>query len=156
MEFSEIDNQFAKTKQHLQNSNSFGTEVESYLTNALLIIIYATYEVKLKNIINEYLKNKFSGNYINSFFTPYIENLVKRLKTSEIINNILGKLGPGFVERFKQKISGIDQNVTAYNNIIINRHKIAHGEGSNITFFELEDSYPKSLKIIEAIDETIV
>ena len=155
MDFPEISDQLEKTRQHLQTTRSFGTEVESYLTNSLLITIYAEFEGRIKTIINTFLNSNFSSKYNGSFFIPYVENLVRRLKTSELSENILSKLGPDFVKNFKQKINNNQHCESAYNNIIINRNKIAHGEGSNITFRELEESYPKSLVILEFLDETI-
>jgi hypothetical protein len=155
VDFPEISDQLEKTKQHLQTTSSFGTVVESYLTNSLLIAIYAEFEGRIKTIINAFVNSNFSSKYNGSFFIPYVENLVRRLKTSELTENILSKLGPDFVKNFKQKINENQNCESAYNNIIINRNKIAHGEESNITFRELEESYPKSLVILEFLDETI-
>jgi hypothetical protein len=155
LQFIELTDQIESIRIHLEKTNCFGTEVESYLTNALLISIYANFESKIKAILNAFIIENFSKKYSGPFFTPYIDNLVRRLKTGDIADNILKKLGHEFSNSFKQGINEIKQNESAYNNIIINRNKIAHGEGSNITFWELEESFPKSIIIIELVEKTI-
>lgn len=155
MEFPDIDATLEKCKNHLEITKSTGSEIESFFTSFLLVYIYSRFEMKIKEIISLNLNDNCKGKDLSSFFAPYVDNMSKRLKTSEISTHILRKFGKQYEELFKNKLNDKEQNVTAYNNIITNRHKVAHGEGSNFTFSELSESVRKSKVIFDLLKETI-
>lgn len=147
-----IDKAIDDCRIHLTNNNAFGTEIEAYLTRYLLILISATFEEEIEKIITKRI-SKANDRHIESFAKSTLNKVFRSVFTSEIAG-LLGQFGPDYKTRFQNRLN--DDTVSAYNNIIRNRHITAHQSGPNITFRELVDSYEKAHSVLDAISDTIL
>lgn len=138
-------------KEHLQRTNSYGSQIESFLTRLLLLEIVALYESEIRTILMQ-RAGKTADRYLLSFVKNSFKSY-RNLKTSDIRGKILAKFDKQFVDIFNRGIT--DQEETAYNNLIINRNLAAHGYAINMTFLEVESSQTMALNIISALERTL-
>lgn len=152
MRLVKIDNAISTCEQHLSSTGAGQSEIESYLTRYLLILICATFEEEIKNIL---LKRSelIDDQHIKSFFQHCINRVFRSIKSSEIAG-ILGCFGSDYKELFQEKANGTIEE-TFYNNIITNRHFTAHSTGALITFRELVNYYEKGHLILDYLDEAL-
>lgn len=153
MKLARIDKAIEDCKIHLTKTNTFGTEIEAYLTNYLLILISATIEEEIEKIV-AMRASKTMDKHIESFVNSCCGDLYRNYNTSKI-TELLGRFGSDYKEQFKSKVSGLREQ-QLYDNIIKDRHKTAHNSGSNITFIELVDSYEKGHIVIDALYEIML
>ncbi len=152
MKLSRIDNAILTCEQHLIQTNSHQTEIESFLTKYLLILICATFEEEIEKILLS-RSDRINDNHIKSFFQHCIDKTFRSIKSSEIAG-ILGKFGNDYKEAFQNKANGTVEE-TFYNNIVINRHSTAHTSGALITFNDLVSYYEKGHLILDYLNEVL-
>lgn len=136
---------------HLVNTQAQGTEIESVITKFLLIYVCGAYEKTIKKLIVER-----AAKTNDTEVTSFIESIMKthhNFMTSDI-KGLLNRFSDNYKIVFATKIENTEAE-TRYNNIIQNRHRIAHGEDINITFSELVESYNKAEAVLDAIREAI-
>lgn len=139
-------------KEHLDNTGSKGTEIESILTKYLLVYICGIYETEIKKMVIQRVA-KAGDKELESFVKNTIKTF-RSLKMEEIRGNLLGRFSDSCKTIFDDKILGTEAG-TRFTNIVINRHSIAHGKEINITFDELEESYYKAETVLTAIQEAL-
>ena len=86
---------------------------------------------------------------------PFVQNALGRtsfrsLMTSEIAD-FLSRFGLDYKNRFRQQLDSNQRAETFFNNIVINRHNIAHSTGSNVSFAELVNFYSEGHVVLDAI-----
>ncbi len=68
------------------------------------------------------------------------------------IASFMGQFGSAARDAFNNiKESMSDKEIESYNNIIENRHNVAHREGVQMAFHELTESLPAVEKLLKAI-----
>lgn len=152
MRLTKIDNAISICEQHLVSTNSARTEIESYLTRYLLILICATFEEEIEKILLK-RSERISDNHIKSFFQHCIDKTFRSIKSSEIAG-MLGRFGSDYKENFQRRANGTIEE-TFYNNIVINRHSTAHSGGASITFSDLVNYYDRGHLILDYLDEAL-
>jgi hypothetical protein len=152
MKFPQSDNAIAVCKDHLDRTGARGTEIESYLVGYLLVSICSEYEIRLRRIL-EVRATKVADRHVCSFVTHALGKIVRSIKVSEIAGT-LGGFGLDYKKGFHDIIDGTTAH-TAYDNIMTNRHSVAHKTGTNITFSELEAAFKESNEIITAIAKAV-
>lgn len=152
MRINRIDNAISACEQHLNQTNSHQTEIESYLTRYLLILICASFEEEIERILLN-RSDRINDNHIKSFFQHCIDKTFRSIKSSEIAG-ILSKFGNDYKEAFQSKANGTIEE-TFYNNIVINRHSTAHSTGTSITFNDLVAYYEKGHLILDYLNEAL-
>ncbi len=153
MRLARIDKAIEDCKIHLTETNTFGTEIEAYLTNYLLILISATIEEEIEKIV-AMRASKTKDRHVESFVNSCCGDMYRSYNTGTI-TGLLGRFGSDYKEQFKRKVSGLKAQ-QLYDNIITDRHKTAHKSGSNITFLELVDSYEKGHIVLDALSEILL
>ena len=149
MRFDALDNLFDKCRAHLNEDGGkhWGTEIENYFVQLILIRICAEYEVRLKELMERRLRSNDDPTLTIS--RAMIRDKCKRFKITEI-SGILGAFGDNFQLQFSQKVS--DEVAQIWDNINQGRQTVAHKtEAINLTFKEVEDNYRESLKIWDEI-----
>lgn len=152
MRLSRIDNAISTCEQHLIQTNSHQTEIESFLTRYLLVLICATFEEEIEKILLR-RSDRINDNHIRSFFQHCIDKTFRSIRSSEIAG-ILSKFGNDYKEAFQNKANGTVEE-TFYNNIVINRHSTAHSTGTSITFNDLVAYYEKGHLILDYLNEAL-
>ncbi|MEW6183592.1 MAG: HEPN domain-containing protein [Bacillota bacterium] len=153
MKSERIDQAIEVCRDHLQVSGAFGTEIEAFLTRYLLLLIYAVFEESIKATISDRSKI-YNDPDLYQFTNSCVNKICRSIMISEV-SGLLGRFNSSYKEAFQQKLTGNELLVTAYNNIVQNRHMTAHSSGSNMTFLELVDAYQKAKAIIDYATEVI-
>lgn len=152
MKIPSIDNAILVCENHLKDTGTAQTEIESYLTRYLLIFICATFEEEIEKLLLK-RSEKINDDHIKSFFQHCIDKTFRSIKSNEIAG-ILGKFGNDYKESFQKKSNGTIEE-TFFNNIVINRHYTAHTSGTTITFNDLKNYYEKGHIILDYLNEAL-
>ena len=157
MKILKIDQALELCKSHLDNTGCRNTEIEIYIARYLQVMICASYEGKIKEIIAEKM-SRTRKSYIQSFANSYMKNLLRSIKTGDL-GEILNKFGSKYREKFIAKINQTVETQRAqtyFNNIVTERHITAHDAGSSMTFDELVRMYNDSHIIIDFFKEVLL
>lgn len=84
----------------------------------------------------------YASSSLSKIRNPKVERFVA---TAKAFNDVWASDLESFVEDNGRK--------EAINSIMSNRHKIAHGENSNITIARLKDWFQKSIEVVEFIEQ---
>lgn len=145
MDFPRTDAALAVCKLHLDATNSRNTEIESYLVGYLLATIYAEFEQKMRAIVCKRVE-RAGDQHVHNFAISTMKVVMKTINVSGI-KGIIGYLDSASKQTLGDCID--DTTQAAYDNIINNRHGVAHASGSNMTFAELEATLPGAKAVIE-------
>lgn len=120
--------------------------IQSYLVEHALVKIYAAFESEVCNALAERCA---SSNDLAR--DRYVANMVKRTVRSVKINELKGILG-GFGKDYKTVYSSNIQEKPnaeiAYNNILQNRHAVAHGGTRSATWNDVYTWWDDALPIV--------
>lgn len=136
---------------HLDSTRSRNTEIESYLTRHILVILCA----EIQQEIYLALENRahLNGDSELKNFAVASGKKILRSVSKKDIANFVGMFGARAKEHLNSNVD--DAEVTLYNNAISKRHDVAHSNGTNITFIELIDIINSAEKLILAIGNAI-
>lgn len=152
MELNRIEEALEKCRDHLTKTNSFNTEIESYLTQYLLVLICATLEKEIKSIVIQRARNS-NDTHLESFCRSCVSQLFRSIKTNQI-SGLLGRFGDDYKTAFSNKVNGTRAE-TFFNNIVSNRHQVAHDSGVNTTYEELEVFYREGVTVLDEFQKVI-
>jgi hypothetical protein len=152
---NKVEDAITECTKHLTEKNAFGTEIEAYLTRYLLLLIFASFEEVLETAFisrAERSGDSFTAEYFKSEMPHKLQN-VKISKLTELFK----KFGSIYSTKFSDEVVvALQREVTAYGNIIRNRHMVAHETRfPQMTFNELKNSYSDSKIVINKIIEII-
>jgi hypothetical protein len=131
-------------------SKSFDPAIESLLTQALLVISYAEFEQRILATIEEKRISAWDG--------PAAEIRYRSVGYDDLAG-ILEQFSSAYVGAFKELCLASLANqraVTFYNNIVTNRHRVAHSSGANTTFPEFKRFYEEGHVILDFFRETLL
>jgi len=157
-----IDNAIEVIRNHINTTEGKNPEIESYLVSYALTTIYAEYESRLNILIarrcaltdDVHLKN-FSQTLAKCGTEVY---RVEKRRTGRITLSDLAKILKQFGEDYRDGFTLQIENKpahTAWDKIVNNRQLVAHQQGTNLTFQELEEAYHESLKVLDAFGEAL-
>src|SRR4030042_2152826 len=152
MKLLNVEAKIKLCEEHLKNTRTNGTEIESILTKYLLVYICGAYETEIKNMIT--LRAARTGDKEIESFVKNTIKAFRSLKIEDIKGSLLGRFSDGCKSLFVSKIHNTEA-ATRYSNIITNRHLVAHGMEINITFDELVISYQKAGDVLAAIRDAL-
>jgi RiboL-PSP-HEPN len=148
MKLAQIDRAIDLCEEHVDRTDSRGTEIEAFLTQYLLVLICAAFEEEIERIVIRRLSTS-SDPHIESFAKSALDAVFRSTKTGEIAG-LLNRFGSDYKEKFTGRISGTRAE-TYFNNIVIGRHAIAHSMGSTVTLRELIEFYKEGHTVLDAI-----
>jgi len=154
MRILRIEQTLEKCEEHLISASAFGTEIESLLTQSLIVLMCAEFEQTIENIVAEKCSS-ITDKSIKEFLASCIGAVFRSVSSSEIAG-LLNRFGPTHKAIFKQKTENNPVAVTFYNNIVTNRHRVAHAEGSNLTFREAKQFYEKGHVVLDFFREALL
>lgn len=150
MKLAQVDHAIEICEEHLDRTNSRGTEVEAFLTRYLLVFICAAFEEEIESIVLRRLAGS-TDPHIESFAKSALGVLFRSMKTSEIAG-LLNRFSPEYKERFQTRVNGTRAE-TYFNNIVLERHSTAHSLGANVTLRELMEFYQEGHTVLDAVNE---
>jgi ribosome-binding ATPase YchF (GTP1/OBG family) len=142
-------------KEHLQNTDSLNSAIENYLTQYISIVFCAEMEESIKRLFNEAVEQRASP-LTDLELQEFISNQLKKLKQSGLKKSDLADYLKNFSEqakeRFNNQLQDKDREITAYNNMILNRHSVAHTSTvRQFSFRDLESAVQAAKEILSAI-----
>lgn len=138
-------------EKHLSTSNAYGTEIESYLTQYLLVVLCADIQQEIYRI-TEARASLVNDEAISSYVSATARRVLRSIGKDEIAK-FIGMFGAEFKTELNQLID--DADVTIFNNAVNNRHKVAHKQGALISFSELKKALLVSQKILQGVDKVL-
>jgi uncharacterized radical SAM superfamily protein len=125
-------------------------EIKSEWSKYLCILVSGFIEESLRVLLEKYCENRASAN-IQKFVGKKIDDITN-CKT-EKIKRILLEFSSDWENEFTNKIN--DQIKTAIDNVVENRHKIAHGKSIGMSYSNISKDYKNVKKAIEILEEII-
>jgi hypothetical protein len=138
-------------ERHLEETQGYGSPVESYLTQHALIVLSAEVQTELYAIVENRVA-KVGDKAVAAFAIESCKRLLRSVK-KENIAGFIGHFGTEVKTRFNASLE--DREVTIFNNAIENRHDVAHKSGVQVTFSELKLAVAAARKILEAFEKEL-
>lgn len=138
-------------ERHLDASGAAGTEIESYLTQHILVILCAEMQQEIYRIAEERAKTSNDEELVN-YVSSSGRRILRSIKKDEIAA-FIGMFGVDAKERLNALVN--DADITIYNNAVSNRHDVAHKHGAQITFKELKDTTQVAERLLEAVEQSL-
>ena len=153
MRITRVDHAIERCQEHLNNTGAFGTEIENLLTQSLLVLICSEFEQKIERLIQDRCSH-IPDEALKEFVGSCVGAVFRSVKSSEI-SGLLNRFGGEYKERFKDRVDANPRTVTYWNNIVINRHGIAHAEGTNTTFNDAKLFYENGHEVLDWVKDTL-
>jgi hypothetical protein len=144
MDLPVVEDAITICKAHLEKTGDREPEVAAYLTQYLLILIYSEWEKKIKEIVSK-RADRASDAHLSTFVKSAIDRV--DIRTSDL-RGLLGRFGGDYKEAFSKNVA--PETEQAYQDIIDNRHNVAHGRVQNMTLSDLQRQFRESLKVLDA------
>ncbi|EDW8956981.1 TPA: HEPN domain-containing protein [Salmonella enterica] len=136
---------------HLETSQMWNTEIESFLTQHILIILCAEVQQEIYYALE--VRAHLNGDSELKDFAVASGKKILRSVGKKDIANFVGMFGTRAKNHLNERVE--DHEVTLYNNAVTKRHDVAHNTGTNITFRELSEILRSAEKLIIAIGDAI-
>ncbi|MDC6120859.1 HEPN domain-containing protein [Serratia rubidaea] len=136
---------------HLEDSQTWNTEIESFLTQHILIIMCAEIQQEIYYALE--VRAHLNGDSELKDFAVASGKKILRSVAKKDIANFVGMFGARAKAHLNENIE--DHEVTLYNNAVTKRHDVAHNTGTNITFRELQEILRSAEKLIIAMGDAI-
>ena len=133
---------------HLQATESLNTEIDTLLAAAILVRMYAEFESFVKEAIEE--KAKSIGLEGDEARKGWYRGML-----SSQLSDGLSEVEKDYRNTFNARTGQHQRTVTFYNNIISNRHTVAHGSGASVTVQEVASFYEEGHVVLDWFRETL-
>lgn len=149
-----------KTAQYIRDLDNLKSKIEGVddeETKSLLLKLFCVrtaglLEVFLKTRISEYSKGKVPKE-INRFMTAKFKDITN-LKSSKL-EDVLTSFSIEWSDKFAEYLEEHEQERTALDSIIAQRHNIAHGQQSNIGEVAMKQYYEGVKHVVTYLDGVI-
>lgn len=139
-------------EKHLSSSGGFGTEIESYLTQYLLVVLCADVQQEIYGL-SESRASVVGDDAISAYVVATAKRVLRSVGKEEI-GKFVGMFGVGPKSKLNSMVD--DSRVTIYNNAVSNRHDVAHQQGAQLTFGELKNAVSAAEEILLAVDAALM
>lgn len=153
MKIAKVDEALERCEEHLQSTNAFGTEIEALLTRALVVLTCSAFEEEIERMIGK-RADSLGDPAITSFCKSCVSAVFRSTKSSELAG-LLNRFGSPFKEKVQRRAQENQKVVTFYNNIVVNRHGVAHTQNLNVTLPELRQFYEVGHVVLDWLQEII-
>ena len=154
MRLARVDQTLEVCEVHLTETGSFGTPIENLLTRSLLVVMCAEFEQEIERTLDERFQTIQDAS-VREFLASSVDAVFRSVKVNEIAG-LLNRFGGTYKERFNAKADANPVAVTYYNNIVTNRHEIAHRQGGNVTFQEAKTFYEGGHVVLDFFREALL
>ena len=151
MKLDRVEMTIEVCQEHLNSTSSYGSQIEAFLTQQLLVIICAEIEKTIEEMIIAQARDRCSDDF-QTFIQSCLNATFRSIQSSELAG-LLKRFGTARKRRFLELVD--ERARTAYDSIVVNRHNTAHGSGSNLTFREAVASYRAGLSVIESLSTAL-
>ena len=148
MRIDRIDRELARCEEHCRSADSMDVKVENLLTGSMLILIYSEFEKEFKGLILDRCSS-VSDESIRKYIEESIRNVLRSMGTDEL-SGLLGKFGPLHKKEFRRRLNKNHRAKTMYENILVNRNLVAHGEkDSKATMLDVKQYYEEGHVVLD-------
>lgn len=142
---------FDNCKEHLDESGAWGTEIESYLTQHVLVIMCADIQQEIYGVLER--RAEIAGDKsLKNYAIATCKRVLRSIGKTEVAG-FVGYFSAEAKEYLNDKFN--DEEVTIYNNAVSGRHDVAHKTGANITFRELGEAMAAARNFIQIVSEAV-
>lgn len=142
---SRLDNLFNKV------AGIHDLELQAHWSRYLCVLVSGFIEVAVKEILGDYAARRSS---------PEISNYVSRrllretnLKMNKIID-LLSQFNRDWGEELERQTRG--ELKDAIDSIVANRHQIAHGKDTGVSFLQVKGWYEKTVDVVDIIKRMLI
>lgn len=125
----------------------------SYLVAHSLVIAYADLEQEIKRAVTDRCKNN-EDSFGNKFLVKAVNRRVQSIKFSDL-SGLLNDFDKSYKTKFGKMFPENGRTRTYYNNIITNRHSIAHGYSFNATWMDVNEWWPEACRIVRTFRDIL-
>lgn len=148
MNFGSIDYRMQSCKNHLDATNSWGTEVEAFLVQYLIVRIYAELEERIPKIFERRCV-RGGDVQLTQFAVRTVQYVTKRFSIEDL-GKLLKRFDDAYHARFNTVVISNNSHL-AWDSIYSNRHAVAHGAGIQMNFTDLSKAYQDCLPVLDAL-----
>lgn len=151
MRISRIDEAFEKCREYWENASGVDQEIQSFLAQSMLVLIYAEFEKKLKEIVIGRC-----AEVEDSSVKEYIRNStrIQSLKIGDIAG-LVGRFGEIHKEEFRRILEEHRLEENLYESIRSNRNSVAHGGAINATLDEVKTYYEGGHAVLDYVETAL-
>jgi len=122
-------------------------KLQSDWAKYLCVLVSGYLETSVRLTYSQYAKEK-AAPYVANF----VEGKLKRFQNPNMANilELTRLFSPEWEKSLKKITEG--ELKDAVDSIVINRHKIAHGESVGITYIRIKNYYKNAIKVVEIIN----
>jgi hypothetical protein len=153
VDFPRIEHTLRSSRSHLDTTGMRGTEIELYLANYALGVIYAEYEQAVRELI---IRRSQVG--VDTHHDAFVAVAATRITRSFRFSDLAGYLNY-FDNACKQHFMDCLENTQhhlAWDSLMKSRQDFAHAAGSQVTFDELDGYYRASARVLEVFGEAVM
>jgi len=112
------------------------------------------FEQKIEGLVQQKCSS-IEDSSIKEFFGSCVNAVFRSVKSTEMAG-LLSRFGPSHKEAFRQKTYDHQKAETFYNNIVTNRHRVAHSEGSQVTFRDTKQFYEEGHVVLDFFQQALL
>ena len=123
-------------------------ELQSHWARYLCVLVSGYLETSVRAIYSEYSSKRADGNVAN-----YVSSRLERFQSPRM-GNIL-ELTRAFSRQWAEELENATEGELkeSVDSIVANRHNIAHGRDSGISYARIRENYQNAIKVIEFIEK---
>jgi hypothetical protein len=132
----------------LDSASARGSEVESFLTQYLLMASYAAFEEEIESMIGSrsaLVADLEAANYVR----VTLDNVKRGLKIGELAG-LIGRFSETAKEQFSLAVVNTEAHA-AWDSLLNDRHASAHGEGAKLTIADFAQAFEEALTVLEVL-----
>ncbi|MCY3925808.1 MAG: hypothetical protein OXG52_09955 [bacterium] len=137
---------------HLADTATAGTEIESFIVGYALTVVHAEFEKAVKNAIRERCR-VVTDPHLRNFTSQAADRLVRSIKITEL-SGILGYFDGACKSTFQDSLRQ-SKSASFYNNIETNRQAVAHDAVHNATMSEVTNWFAEAQTVIVRFREAL-
>lgn len=136
-------------QEHLEATNAGGTAIESYLTQHILVLLFADMQQEIYEAL-EKKTEQVSEKSIQEYVSSTRKNIIREVSKSGIAG-FVSRFGTDAKRKFDDCLKDKEQEISCYSNAIGDRDSVAHKQGAQVTFSEILKAVAASELILSAV-----
>jgi hypothetical protein len=138
---------------HLEATAARGTVIESYLTQHILVLFSADMQQAIYELLEKKSKQA-NQESMRLFISSAGKTLVRGVKKGTIAG-FVNHFGADAKQKFDNCLRDKEPEMTLYGNAIDNRDSVAHKQGAQVTFSEIQQAVDVAELILSAVKSAL-
>lgn len=143
-------NALKECQEHLEaTTTTSGTAIESYLTQHILVLLSADMQQAIYGLLDKKAE-QVDQESMRLFISTAGKKLVRGVK-KDAIAGFVNYFGTDAKEKFDSCLKDKEQEISRYGNAIRDRQSVAHKQGAQVTFSEIQQAVTAAELILSAV-----